>query len=84
MKFEFLGYYASIWECLEHLDGGKASEISEKSILVCIDWILKIWSKQPQNSKIPKFFKVGKYPQKSIYFEFYKPSHHPSALCKEN
>ena len=27
IKFQFLGYYASIWACLEHLDGGKASEI---------------------------------------------------------
>ena len=42
MKFEFLGYYASIWAYLEHLDGGKASEILTKSILVCIDWIFSI------------------------------------------
>ena len=27
---------------MEHLDGGKASEMLTKSILVCIDWIFKI------------------------------------------
>ena len=40
MKFEFLRYYASIWACLEHLDGEKASEILKNLFLLVIEWIL--------------------------------------------
>ena len=80
MKFDFLGYFASILTYLEHLDGGEACKIQNK---LKFGWKNEIWNIQAYLgflAKIPKFFKVRINHPKYIFFEFYKTPHHRNAL----
>ena len=80
MKFEFLGFYASIWACLGHLDGGRASEIFKKFNFGLYKVDLK--NLQPQKCQNYQILQSAYSPpqKKSIYFEFHMPFHHPIAL----
>ena len=70
MKFEFLGYYASIWACLEHLDGGKASEILKNQFWLAQSGFEKIEYTAPKMPKFPNSSKCLFIPKNQFILNF--------------